>query len=117
MTPFQSYPQATGGFGFPSFQQPQTINQVQYVNGIESAKAYSLRPNESAILMDNNNPIFYHVQADASGYRTIKAYQFQEAHEDKPEDIYLTKKEFRDWISQIQNRKQNGGAIDESSKK
>lgn len=117
MTPFQSYPQATGGFGFPSFQQPQTINQVQYVNGIESAKAYSLRPNESAILMDNNNPIFYHVQADASGYRTIKAYQFQEVHEDKPEDIYLTKKEFRDWISQIQNRKQNGGVIDESSKK
>lgn len=117
MTPFQSYPQATGGFGFPSFQQPQTINQVQYVNGRESAKAYSLRPNESVILMDNNNPIFYHVQADASGYRTIKAYQFQEVHEDKPEDIYLTKKEFRDWISQIQNRKQNGGAIDESSKK
>lgn len=117
MTPFQSYPQATGGFGFPSFQQSQTINQVQYVNGMESAKAYSLRPNESAILMDNNNPIFYHVQADASGYRTIKAYQFQEVHEDKPEDIYLTKKEFRDWISQIQNRKQNGGAIDESSKK
>ena len=117
MTPFQSYPQATGGFGFPSFQQPQTINQVQYVNGMESAKAYNLRPNESAILMDNNTPIFYHVQADASGYRTIKAYQFQEVHEDKPEDIYLTKKEFRDWISQIQNRKQNGGAIDESSKK
>lgn len=117
MTPFQSYPQATGGFGFPSFQQPQTINQVQYVNGMESAKAYSLRPNESAILMDNNNPIFYHIQADASGYHTIKAYQFQEVHEDKPEDIYLTKKEFRDWISQIQNRKQNGGAIDESSKK
>lgn len=117
MTPFQSYPQATGGFGFPSFQQPQTINQVQYVNGMESAKAYNLRPNESAILMDNNNPIFYHVQADASGYRTIKAYQFQAVHEDKPEDIYLTKKEFRDWISQIQNRKQNGGAIDESSKK
>ena len=117
MTPFQSYPQATGGFGFSSFQQPQTINQVQYVNGMESAKAYSLRPNESAILMDNNNPIFYHVQADASGYRTIKAYQFQEVHEDKPEDIYLTKKEFRDWISQIQNRKQNGGYSDESSKK
>ena len=117
MTPFQSDPQATGGFGFPSFQQPQTINPVQYVNGVESAKAYNLRPNESAILMDNNNPIFYHVQADASGYRTIKAYQFQEVHEDKPEDIYLTKKEFRDWISQIQNRKQNGGNIDESSKK
>ena len=117
MTPFQSYPQA-GGYGFPSFQQPQTIlNQVQYVNGMESAKAYNLRPNESAILMDSNNPIFYHVQADASGYRTIKAYQFQEVHENKPEDIYLTKKEFHDWISQIQNRKQNGGNSDESSKK
>lgn len=117
MTPFQGYPQGAGGFGFQAFQQPQSINQVQYVNGMESAKAYSLRPNESAILMDSNNPIFYHVQADASGYRTIKEYQFQEVHEDRPEDIYLTKKEFQEWISSIQNRKQNGGNIDESSKK
>lgn len=86
MTPFQGYPQGTGGFGFQAFPQPQpqSINQVQYVNGMESAKAYSLRPNESAILMDSNNSIFYHVQADASGYRIIKVYQFQEVHEDRP---------------------------------
>lgn len=49
--------------------------------------------------------------------QSIKAYQFQEVHEDRPEDIYLTKKEFQEWISSIQNRKQNGGNSDESSKK
>ena len=117
MKPFQGYPQGAGGFGFQTFQQPQSINQVQYVNGMESAKAYSLRPNESAILMDSNNPIFYHVQADASGYRTIKAYQFEEEHEDRPEKKKKKKKEFQEWISSIQNRKQNGGNSDESSKK
>ena len=101
-------------FGMPSYQ---TLNQVQYVNGIESAKAYTLRPNESAILMDSNNAIFYHKQADASGYCTIKAYSFQEVQEEKPEDKYLTKKEFKEWISSIQNRKQSGGNNHESSTK
>lgn len=111
-TPYQNY-----GMTPFNFQQPyQPGSQVQYVNGLESAKSYSLRPNESVILMDSNNPIFYHKQADASGFYTIKAYRFEEVQEEKPEDKYLTKKEFNEWLSQI-NAKQNGGYRNESSAK
>lgn len=110
-TPYQGF---MPNYGMPSFNQ--TNNQVQYVNGLESAKSYNLRPNESVILMDANNPIFYHKQADASGFCTIKAYQFQEVQEEKPEDKYLTKKEFKEWLSQI-NANKNGGNNNESSKK
>ena len=109
------YPNFMQGYGMPGYGQPS--HQVEYVNGLASAKNYPLRPNESVILMDNDKPVFYHKQADASGFCTIKAYQFQEVQEEKPEDKYLTKKEFHEWISSIQNRKQNGGQQDESSKK
>lgn len=110
-TPYQGF---MPNFGMQNFAPMG--NQVQYVNGLESAKSYALRPNESVILMDASNPIFYHKQADASGYCTIKAYRFQEVQEEKPEDKYLTKQEFREWLSQM-NAKQNGGNRDESSKK
>lgn len=105
------YPNFMNGF-MPSYPQN---NQVQYVNGLESARSYSLRPNESVILMDASSPVFYHKQADASGYCTIKAYSFQEVKEEKAEDKYLTKKEFKEWLSTIQ--KQNGGNKHESSEK
>lgn len=65
-------------------------------------------------------PDFVHFLVEEQGLserQKAVVYQFQEVHEDRPEDIYLTKKEFQEWISSIQNRKQNGGNIDESSKK
>lgn len=110
-TPYQGF---MPNFGMPNFnQQP---NQVQYVNGMASAQNYNLRPNESVILMDADKPVFYHKQADASGYCTIKAYEFREVQEEKPDDKYLTKKEFREWLSQI-NANKTGGNNNESSKK
>lgn len=44
-----------GQFGMPQMQAPtQQMNQIQFVNGIESAKAFTLGPNQSVILMDSN---------------------------------------------------------------
>ena len=108
------YPNFMQGYGMPSFGQ--SSHQVEYVNGLESAKSYPLRPNESVILMDNDKSVFYHKQADASGFCTIKAYEFHELQERRPEDKDLTKKEFNEWLSQI-NAKQNGGQKHESSEK
>ena len=71
-------------------QQPQGI---QYVNNRQSAEAYQLPPNSSVILMDSNQARFYMKQTDASGLATIKAYDFKEAKEEKPEE-YVTKAEF-----------------------
>lgn len=111
---FNNFMPQPGQFGMPQVQAPtQQMNQIQFVNGIESAKAFTLGPNQSVILMDSNKPVFYQKQADASGFCTIKAYSFQEVKEDQPEDKYLTKAEFKEWLSKVQNAR--GGNCHEST--
>ena len=75
----------------PQIQQPQ--QNIQYVNDKKSAETYQMAANSSVILMDAKLPRFYMKQTDASGVATIKAYDFKEAAEDKPEE-YVTKSEF-----------------------
>lgn len=76
---------------YPQLRQPQ--QGIQYVNNRQSAEAYQLAPNSSVILMDANLSRFYMKQTDASGMATLKAYDFKEAKEEKPEE-YVTKAEF-----------------------
>ena len=47
---FNNFMPQPGQFGMPQMQAPtQQMNQIQFVNGIESAKAFTLRPNQSVI--------------------------------------------------------------------
>ena len=56
---FNNFMPQPGQFGMPQMQTPtQQMNQIQFVNGIESAKAFTLGPNQSVILMDSNKPVF-----------------------------------------------------------
>ena len=71
----------------------QQAQSIQYVNNKQSAEAYQLAPNSSVILMDSNQARFYMKQTDASGMATLKAYDFKEAKEERPEE-YVTKAEF-----------------------
>lgn len=80
--PFQTSPYLT-----------QSAQNIQYVNGKQSAESYQLPPNSSVILMDSNLARFYMKKTDASGLATIKAYDFKESEEDKPKE-YVTKAEF-----------------------
>lgn len=81
--------------------QPQTI---QYVNGKQSAESYQMPANSSVILMDSNLPRFYMKQTDASGMATIKAYDFKEAEETKPQE-YVTKQEFEKFKANLKGVK------------
>jgi len=73
---------------------PQPAQQnIQYVNGKQSAETYQMQPNSSVILMDSNLPRFYMKQTDASGVATIKSYDFKETEVEKPKE-YVTKEEF-----------------------
>lgn len=58
-------------------QPPQ--RQIESVTGRQSAEAYQLAPNSSAILLDSTRDRFYVVRSDASGYRTVEAYDFVKA--------------------------------------
>ena len=75
-----------------SLQQAPTFNQsvgqsIQYVNGIESAKAYRLSPNSSIVLWDSNDPKFYIKTSDASGFCTIKQFKFEEIKNETSDSV------------------------------
>ena len=76
----------------PLMAQVQQQN-IQYVNGKQSAESYQMPANSSVILMDSNLPRFYMKQTDASGLATIRAYDFKEVEAEKPQE-YVTKQEF-----------------------
>lgn len=96
---FNQYPQGFQQFqqSFPQYNNPylQRPNEIQFVNGIESAQAYTMPPNSKQILMDSNQSRFYLKQTDASGMASIKAYDFCEAQTNQSQD-YVTRQEFEE---------------------
>ena len=59
-------------------QQPAKPLEIPFVGGVDGAKAFTMPNGSTTILMDNAEPMFYMVQSDTQGMRTIKAFQFQE---------------------------------------
>lgn len=56
-----------------------TIPQMDWVNGVEGAKAYILPPNSKIMLMDSDAPKFYIKRTDNDGQPFyLKAYRFEE---------------------------------------
>lgn len=94
-------------YGMYPFQAlPQQTQNIQYVNGKQSAESYQMLPNSSVILMDSNKARFYMKQTDASGMATVRAYDFKEAEDDKPAE-YVTKKEFEAYKAQMKGVNDN----------
>lgn len=79
-------------------QPPQ--RQIESVTGRQSAEAYQLAPNSSAILLDSTRDRFYVVRSDASGYRTVDAYDFVKA-EDEGAQREREMQELQSQISEI----------------
>lgn len=99
---------------YPNYQQPafngymqqnRAQEPIQYVNGIESAKAYNMPPNSSAILMDAQADRFYLKSTDASGFSSVKVYDFVEHKEPAPmaAQDYVTRAEYEDLRAQLIN--------------
>lgn len=96
-------------------------NELQFVNDIDSARAYQMLPNSKQILLDKNLPRFYLVETDATGMKSVTPYDFTEAKDD-PTPEYLTKEEFNVWrtnyesaIQQQQTKPAPKPTIDESA--
>lgn len=113
----------------PQYQQPipvpAPINSspaptISTVTGIEGATAYSIPPNSSILLMDNNDLIVYFKSSDANGMVTLKAYNMVEIDRSAPTigedyatktDLNAMKQELLDLIDK------NRGKNNESFKK
>ena len=58
-------------------QQPiQVQSNIEYVNGIEGAKALILPPNAQKMLLDSDNPFFYIKTTDMQGKPTVKRFRY-----------------------------------------
>ena len=98
-------------YQYQSFLSQPTQN-IQYVNGKQSADSYPMNPNSSVILMDSNMSRFYVKQTDASGMSTVKSYDFTEVEEEKPTE-YVTKSEFEKFKEGLKGEKHE--SVDEST--
>lgn len=77
--PYNSYTanlaQQNANFNNQGFQSQTNIT---FVNGIEGAKAFQLRPNSNVLLMDSDNSKFYVKSTDNLGIANISSYSFVE---------------------------------------
>ena len=71
-----TYPQVQP-MTYSQYQQTQT-NGINWVQGIEGAKAYHVAPNANVMLMDSSANTFYIKSADATGRPTISLYDYEE---------------------------------------
>ena len=65
-------------------QQIRPQSNLLRVTGPESAKAYPIAPNDNVVLFDADNPIFYLVSSDDSGFKTMRTFRFEE---EKPVEV------------------------------
>lgn len=62
----------------PYYVQP-TNNGINWVQGIEGAKAWQLTPNSNAMLLDNENEgVFYIKVSDNVGMCTLRVFKYEE---------------------------------------
>ena len=90
-------------------------NQYAYVNGIEGAKAYLMNPNQTILLMDSDNPIFYLKSSNQLGQSSIRTFKFEEIKEGPTNyQGYLLKSDLEPFIKRLEALEQ-GGAKNESN--
>jgi hypothetical protein len=56
----------------------QPRNNMPRVSGPESAKAYPMNPGDEIVVFDANEPVFYFLSADDSGFKQMKTFEFNE---------------------------------------
>lgn len=89
--------QGCGGY---NYMQPQK-NEYAFVDGIEGARAFQVRPNTTMLLMDSNQPICYKKQTDMMGRTVALEIYDLVPHQDKPPVEYVTKAEFQAFIDSL----------------
>ena len=100
----------------PQMQNPQPTMQMQsnieYVNGIEGAKAFILPPNTQKLLLDSDNSFFYIKTTDTQGKPTVKRFKYVDVDaeqntpkQDKPQEDYVTLQQFTDLLQNFDELK------------
>lgn len=107
MYPYNNYNNAT-------YNTHSNQNVYAYVNGIEGAKAYMMPPNQTVLLMDSDNPIFYLKISNALGQSSLRTFEFKEVFpNEQVNNQYVTKNELNAILERL--TKLEGGSTNESN--
>lgn len=99
----------------PAQPQPSTSG-INWVQGEAGAKSYAIAPNQSVLLMDSENNVFYIKSSDASGMpMPLRIFDYTErvtaVKNDQVTPIekidYVTRDEFNKVIAELRNGKQH----------
>lgn len=100
----------------PQMQSPQPTMQMQsnieYVNGIEGAKAFILPPNTQKLLLDSDNAFFYIKTTDTQGKPSVRRFRYIDVDaeqappkQDEPKVDYVTLDQFADLLQNFDDLK------------
>lgn len=87
MTTWSNYPNTVSHNGYsgqyhmpyaPQQNVQRGMNNLLRVTGPESARAYPIGIDSNVVLFDADNPIFYLVSSDDSGFKTMRTFRFVE---------------------------------------
>lgn len=110
-----NYPWNSYGNAQIQSQQSQMNNGIIWVQGEFGAKSYLIAgPNQSVLLMDSENDVFYIKSSDASGMpMPLRIFDYKERTQQQQKQTnvqtnneYITRKEFEKRLSELKNAKQ-----------
>lgn len=99
----------------PVQPQVQPSTGINWVQGEAGAKSYAIAPNQSVLLMDSENDVFYIKTSDASGMPLpLRVFDYKERVNTSKKETnqtqipeYVTRKEFEKRLAEITNAKQH----------
>ena len=89
------------------FANMRSTNAINWVQGIEGAKAFALMPKENIVLMDSeSNDTFFIKICDDIGRCTLRKFKYQEETTETPPVVqdmseYVKKSELRDLLNEM----------------
>lgn len=111
----QFYPQYNNQY--QTQYQIRTNNNINWVQGIEGAKAFQLMPNSTTMMLDSENEgIFYIKVSDNVGMCTLRTFKYEEItnfckkqENDVDMSQYITRDELQSILDKRLNRGNNDG--------
>ena len=84
--------------------QQQPVHTIK-VNGRPGAENVTLPPDSDILVLDQNEPIVWHVQTDGAGYKTVTPFDISQHKEVKQEDML---KSFDERLTKLEEAMRNG---------
>lgn len=101
---FNNYGYGSPQYGhsvFPQQQMPPRTN-IEYVNGIEGAKAFPLPPNCKALLVDGDSKSFFIKTTDLEGKPTLERFSYMPYTTETTQKVeYVTVAQFNELAAQF----------------